>query len=82
MVSEGHSTGSPKHRTSGSDTFEVVGGTHHLLPRGSMEKLLPANTFPTRPKTSSRGLRTQQGTHQRGKRAQRPFHQDREEDEA
>jgi hypothetical protein len=37
---------------------------------------------PTRPETGSRGLQTQQGTHRWWERAQCPFHQDLEEDEA
>jgi hypothetical protein len=36
----------------------------------------------TRPEAGSRGLQTQQGTHRRWERAQCPFHQDLEEDEA
>jgi hypothetical protein len=56
--------------------------THHLFPRESMDKLLRARAFSTRPETSSRGLQTQQGTHRRWKRAQRRFLQDLEEDEA
>jgi hypothetical protein len=61
---------------------QVVGGTHHLLPRGSMDQLLRTRTLPPRPEASCRGLQAQQGPHRRWKRAQRPFHQDLEEDEA
>jgi hypothetical protein len=47
-----------------------------------MDKLLRGTTVSTRPETSSRGLQTQQGTHRRWERAQCPFHQNLEEDEA
>jgi hypothetical protein len=76
------STGSLEHRTSGSNPSQVVGGTHHLLPRGSMDKLLRTRAVSTRHKAGSRGLQTQQGTHRRWEWAQCSFHQDLEEDEA
>jgi hypothetical protein len=60
----------------------VVGGTHHFLPRGSMDKLLRTRAFSSHPEAGSRGLQTQQGTHRWWERAQRPFHQYLEEDEA
>jgi hypothetical protein len=69
-------------KASGSDLSQVVGGTHYLLPRGSMDQLLRTRTVPSRPKASGCGLQTQQGPHRRWKRAQRPFHQDLEEDKA
>jgi hypothetical protein len=47
-----------------------------------MDKLLRTRAFPSRPETGSHGLQTQQGTHRRWERAQCPFHQDLEEDEA
>jgi hypothetical protein len=62
---EGHPTRSPKHWTSGPDLSPVVWGTHYLLPRESMDKLLWTRAVSTRPKASSRGLQTQQGPHWR-----------------
>jgi hypothetical protein len=64
-----------------TDPSPVAGGTHHLLPCGSMDKLLWTRAFSSCPKAGSCGLQTQQGTHRWWERAQCPFHQDLEEDE-
>jgi hypothetical protein len=45
-----------KKTSHGPDPSPVVGGTHYLLPRGSMDKLLRTRAFSSRPEAGSRGL--------------------------